>query len=126
MSEVLPSRRVIIGEHAFQRAAVRMPNAPRDRTQLTNRIFFEIQEAFREGRVAKREPRWLSQHTRAKKKPNKSHGVHRYAWPREESHCYLLMSGREKSSGGSAWFVKTVLGRHTPFDIEAYELEEVI
>lgn len=123
MTEFLNGRRVIIGEHAFERAAVRIPDAPRDREQLASLIYFEIQEAFREGRTAKREPSWVSEFTRAKKKPHKGHCPHRHVWDAGETHCYVLMYHRLRSGEGSAWFVKTVMARKRPQRIEIFDLQ---
>ncbi len=112
MSEIENSRRVVIGPHVLERAAARMPDAPTDRGQLIRLIYFQIQDAFREGRTAKREPSWVSEYRRAKKKPHKGFGVHRYVWNAEQTHCFLLMSA--PNDGGRSWFVKTVMARKRP------------
>jgi hypothetical protein len=97
MSAQLP---VVLTRHAAERLearghGVRFPDA------VTARL--EIGAAFRDGRVATRQPGFLGPRLR---RSSRTEGTVRFVWPADETRCYVVK--RERGS----WVVLTVLVPH--------------
>lgn len=101
---------ILMSPHARERLRERHPDFLRAQVRQTDgRAAAEIGEALREGRTAKRQPRWATTDRTFRAKANGSHGTALYVWPACQSRCWLIRRSRHLETGAPVWSVITVL-----------------
>lgn len=115
MSGVI-TEHITVSEHAALRWLDRVdgkvpPKAGRERHEMMNvaniAIRAEVTEAIREGRKAKRKPRWACRTDYRPKMRTPANDM-RYAWNATESICFALRREEKK-----AWVVVTIVTGET-------------
>lgn len=114
MVGVIPER-ITVSEHAAERCVERvegtpLPKSGKPRHEVMNvanvAIRREVTEAIREGRKAKRKPRWACR-SDYRPRMNTPGNDMRYAWNETESICFALRKD------GKGWFVVTLVTGET-------------
>jgi hypothetical protein len=103
---------VYVSPHALDRAQARYPETRElDRPSLAARIVYEVAEALRSDRRAKRAPRWASGRLQRQKAGGKGRRTGWFVWNEDETRCYLIVKPRYDSGTPKDYVVVTALRR---------------
>lgn len=108
MTEPEKRLRIYITPHAADRARARFRGWRETHPELISAMVYEVAAALRDGRRAKRLPRWASYGSRKHRAGGKGGPTCWWVWNEEETHAYLVTRDRYRDAD---YIVATVLGR---------------